>query len=143
MTSFQHIHEVLTNNGYPESNTGRWRIQIEERRDGKIIPHWYDCTTRARAKAAVRSLLNHTDLFEVVVYSPICNPITFSGRYTELSEREWKYYFGTGPQALWNVKFYWPHKEQVWQVRGSSVEDVTAKCHDLCEQYHAVHFEVQ
>lgn len=94
MKNFQHIHNVLVNCGYPESHESKWFIQIEERDGCMIIPHWYDCGTKERAKKAAKSLLNKTDVYEVVVFSPDRNPVTFYGNFKEYSERIWRYYYG-------------------------------------------------
>lgn len=40
------------------------------------------------------------------------------------------------------VKFYWFASYKVWEVRGKDIEEITEKCHSLCEKYHAIHFEV-
>jgi hypothetical protein len=58
-----------------------------------MIPHWYDCHNKDRAKVAVRSLLNKTDVYEVTVYSPIANPISFPAGFGATAEHKWNYYF--------------------------------------------------
>lgn len=93
MKDFSHIHKVLTENGYPESHNSEWVICIEEYKAPQIIRHWYDCGTKAKAKIAVKSLLNLTDVYEVKVHSPHRNVISFHGKFNELSEHEWNYYF--------------------------------------------------
>jgi hypothetical protein len=94
MKNFNHIHQVLTESGYPESNNSEWFIQIHDETNLPLmIPHWYDCKTKARAKVAVKSLLNKTDVYTVTVYSPCRNPVSFHGRFNELNEREWNYYY--------------------------------------------------
>lgn len=93
MKDFNHIHQVLVDSGYPESHTSDWFIKIEDYQDNLIIPHWYDCHTKARTKVAVKSLLNKTDVYTVTVYSPSRNPISFHSKFTALSEHEWNYYF--------------------------------------------------
>lgn len=93
MENFKHIHQILTESGYPESHDSDWSIRIDDFQRPLIVPHWYDCHTKYRAKVAVKSLLNKTDIYSVTVYSPIRNPITFYGRFNELSEHEWRYYF--------------------------------------------------
>lgn len=91
---FSHIHKVLTENGYPESHESSWYIKIEVYECPCIVPHWYDCQTKERAKVAVKSLLNKTDVYTVTVYSPHRNPVSFHGyKYTEFDERTWRYYF--------------------------------------------------
>ena len=40
------------------------------------------------------------------------------------------------------VKFYWRNKVAVWYVCGKTLEELTNKCHELCERYHAIHFEI-
>lgn len=40
------------------------------------------------------------------------------------------------------VKFYWWKSYKVWNVAGNTIEDITNKCHKLCEKYKAVHFEI-
>lgn len=94
MTNFTHIRQVLSDAGYPESHDSEWFIQIHDETSLPLmIPHWFDCHTKARAKNAVKSLLNKTDVYSVTVYSPIANPISFHGRFSELSDHEWNYYF--------------------------------------------------
>lgn len=93
MKDFNHIHQVLIDSGYPESHTSEWFIKIEEYQDNLIIPHWYDCYTEARAKVAVRSLLNKTDVYTVTVYSPHRNPISFHNKFNDMKEHEWNWYF--------------------------------------------------
>ena len=91
---FPHIHKVLTENGYPESRESAWYICIEVYERPCIVRHWYDCQTKERAKIAVKSLLNKTDVYTVAVYNPHTNPIRFHGnKYTEFDERTWRYYF--------------------------------------------------
>lgn len=92
MTDFAHIHQVLTENGYPEASKSDWVIRIEDHQAPRIIPHYYDCHTKARAKNAVKSLLNATDIYTVVVHHGR-QAISFHSKFTELSEHEWNYYF--------------------------------------------------
>lgn len=40
------------------------------------------------------------------------------------------------------VKFYWRNSYKVWKVNGKSVDEITEKCHAMCEKYHAIHFEI-
>lgn len=40
------------------------------------------------------------------------------------------------------VKFYWWNNTKVWEVSGKSIEDITEKCHTMCEKYRAIHFEI-
>ena len=93
MKNFPRIHQILIDSGYPESHASDWYIKIDKYQGNLIVPHYYDCLTRERAKIAVKSLLNRTDVYEVTVYSPYRNPISFYGRFNELSEYEWNYYF--------------------------------------------------
>ena len=94
MKNFNHIHQILTESGYPESHDSEWFIQIHDEDNLPLmIPHWYDCQTKARAKVAVKSLLNKTDVYTVTVYSPNKNPISFHNKFTALSEHEWNYYY--------------------------------------------------
>ena len=93
MLSFNHIHQVLIDAGYPESCDSAWYIKIYDYQDNLMIPHWYACYTKERAKTAVKSLLNKTDIYQVTVYSPICNPISFHTGFGERAEHEWNYYF--------------------------------------------------
>lgn len=93
MKDFAHIRQVLTENGYPETHDSEWYIKIEDHQENLIVPHWFDCQTKYRAKIAVKSLLNRTDVYTVTVYSPDRNPVSFHGKFTELSEHEWNYYF--------------------------------------------------
>lgn len=98
MNSFEHIHSVLVSNGYLEVSNNRrnieWYIRIDYYDRPRIIGHWYDCSTMERAKVAVKSLLNKTDIYTVVVYSPNRVPVSFSGhKFTKAHEREWKYYY--------------------------------------------------
>ena len=93
MENFRHIHQILLENGYPESHDSDWYIQIEVFQRPLIIPHWYDCHTKYRAKVAVRSLLNKTDVYSVTVFNPITGPISFYRRFNERAEHEWSYYF--------------------------------------------------
>lgn len=94
MKNFEHVHNVLVNSGYPESNKSDWYIKIEDYQSPLIVPHWYDCHTKERAKIAVKSLLNKTDAYSVTVYSPHRNPISFHGyKFTDMHEREWQYYY--------------------------------------------------
>lgn len=94
MKNFTHIHNVLINSGYPESHNSEWYIKIEDYQGCQIIPHWYDCYTKERAKIAVKSLLNKTDVYTVTVYSPMRNPLSFHGyKFTDRDEHEWRYFF--------------------------------------------------
>lgn len=94
MKKFEHIHSVLINSGYPESHNSEWYIKIEDYQYPMIIPHWYDCFTKERAKIAVKSLLNKTDVYSVTVYSPFRNPLSFHGnKFNKSDEHEWRYYF--------------------------------------------------
>ena len=40
------------------------------------------------------------------------------------------------------VKFYWWQTIKVWKVSGKNEDEIIEKCHNLCEKYHATHFEV-
>ena len=40
------------------------------------------------------------------------------------------------------VKFYWWAGYKVWEVYGRDIDEITEKCHSLCEKYNANHFEV-
>ena len=40
------------------------------------------------------------------------------------------------------VKFYWWKSYKVWKVSGDSLEAIIEKCAELCEKYHAIHFEI-
>lgn len=93
MKDFKHIHNVLIDSGYPETHDSEWYIKIEDHQDNRIIPHWYDCYTKERAKVAVKSLLNKTDVYKVVVYSPHRNPVSFIAGFNAASEYEWNYYY--------------------------------------------------
>lgn len=90
---FASIHQILVKSGYPESHNSEWHIRIDEYKDNLIVGHYYDCGTRERAKAAVKALLNNTDVYSVVVYSPRRNPISFHAGFGEQAEHEWRYYF--------------------------------------------------
>ena len=90
---FDSIHQYLVKSGYPESHDSEWFIRIDEYKDNLIVGHYYDCVTRERAKAAAKVLLNNTDIYSVVVYNPICQPISFHNRFNKLTEHEWRYYF--------------------------------------------------
>lgn len=93
--NFPHIHKVLTENGYLESKKSEWSIKIEVYDFPYIVPHWYDCGTKERAKIALKSLLNKTKVYSVTVFSPHRNPVSFHGyKFTECDERTWKYYYG-------------------------------------------------
>lgn len=92
MKDFAHIRQVLTENGFPESTNSDWFIKIEEYQNNLIIPHYFDCQTKARAKAAVKSLLNKTDVYSVTVRHG-SQAVSFHGKFTDLSEHEWNYYF--------------------------------------------------
>lgn len=92
MKDFTHIHQVLTENGYPESSNSDWIIKIEDFHDSLIIPHYYDCFTKSRAKTAVKSLLNATDIYSVTVHHGK-QAVSFHHKFTDLSEHEWNYYF--------------------------------------------------
>lgn len=99
MKDFAHIQKVLTENGYPETHDSEWYIKIEDHQENRIIPHWFDCQTKDRAKIAVKSLLNKTDVYKVVVHhgrpeNRFRQAISFIGNFNALSEHEWKYYFG-------------------------------------------------
>lgn len=96
MNNFNHIREVLTNNGYPESSDSDWFIRIEEYDHPRIIPHFFACGTEDRAKRAVRSLLNSGVTYTVVVFN--CprlgrQGVSFHHRFSALSDREWARYF--------------------------------------------------
>lgn len=91
--TFAHIHKVLTENDYPESHDSKWFIKIEDYQSPRIIPHWYDCYTKERAKVAVKSILNKTSIYSVTVYSPNRNPVSFHGKFGKMAEYEWRYYF--------------------------------------------------
>ena len=96
MKNFEHIHQVLIDAGYPETHETEWYIQIKDYESQRplIISHWYDCGTKERAKIAVKSLLNRAGVYEVTVFSPLANPISFyGGRFNGSSERTWAYYF--------------------------------------------------
>lgn len=98
MKDFNHIHNVLTASGYPESSNSDWYICILEYQDNRIFSHYYDCFTKERAKAALKSLLNKTDVYKVVVHhgrpeNRYRQAITFIGKYDDMSEHEWNYYF--------------------------------------------------
>lgn len=98
MKDFNHIHQILTENGYPETHESDWYICIEDHQENRIFPHYYDCHTKARAKTAVKSLLNKTDVYKVVVHhgrpeNRYRQAISFIGNFDELSEHEWNYYF--------------------------------------------------
>lgn len=41
------------------------------------------------------------------------------------------------------VKFYWWSSYKVLEVCGKDIDEITEKCHHLCEKYHAVHFEIE
>lgn len=96
MVDFAHIHQVLTDAGYPESRNTEWFIKIDDYESQRplIISHWYDCGTKERAKIAVKSLLNKTDVYDVTVYSPRRNAISFHGyKFTASHEHQWAYYY--------------------------------------------------
>ena len=40
------------------------------------------------------------------------------------------------------VKFYWASKYKVWEVSGKTDQIIINKCFELCNRYHAIHFEV-
>lgn len=40
------------------------------------------------------------------------------------------------------VKFYWWATVKVWDVCGQNLDDIVAKCDELCVKYKAKHFEV-
>ena len=40
------------------------------------------------------------------------------------------------------VKFYWWATVKIWNVKGSDLDDIVQKCHELATKYHARHFEV-
>lgn len=99
MVDFVHIHQVLTDAGYPESHNSEWFIGISDyvSRRPLIITHYYDCHTKERARIAVKSLLNKTKVYEVVVFSPHHAPIAFHGyKFSASHEREWDHYLERG-----------------------------------------------
>ena len=98
MKDFNNIHQFLIENGYPESANSDWYICIEDHQENRIFPHYYDCFTKDKAKTAVMSLLNNTDVYKVVVHhgrpeNRFRQAITFIGKFDERSEHEWYYYF--------------------------------------------------
>lgn len=93
MADFNHIHQVLVDSGYPESHDSEWFIKIYEYNGNRMTPHWYDCRTKERAKVAVKSLLNKTDIYEVTVFNPVTKATSFHGKFTTHSEHEWNYLF--------------------------------------------------
>ena len=40
------------------------------------------------------------------------------------------------------VKFYWWASCKTWDVYGRDIDALMAKCHELCDRYHAIHFEI-
>ena len=40
------------------------------------------------------------------------------------------------------VKFYWWSSCKIWEIYGKNIDNITEKCHALCEKYHAINFEV-
>lgn len=40
------------------------------------------------------------------------------------------------------VKFYWWKSYKIWEVKGRNIEEITEKCHMMCEKYNANHFEI-
>lgn len=40
------------------------------------------------------------------------------------------------------VKFYWWKSYKLWTVTGKSIEEITEKCHKMCEKYNVLHFEI-
>lgn len=40
------------------------------------------------------------------------------------------------------VKFYWWKSYKIWEVKGRNIEEITEKCHTMCEKYNANHFEI-
>lgn len=40
------------------------------------------------------------------------------------------------------VKFYWWRSVKVLTIKGKDLDEIVKKCHWLCDEYHAVHFEV-
>ena len=93
-TTYIQIHNALISNGFPESNTGEWLIKLEDYSNRPlIVPHWYNAHTKEKAKELVKVLLKWTNIYDVAVYHGKTR-ISFHGKFTKLSEHEWKYYFG-------------------------------------------------
>ena len=40
------------------------------------------------------------------------------------------------------VQFFWLGAVRIFTVSGNSIEEITDKCHELCDKYHAIHFEI-
>lgn len=92
---FEHVRNVLAECGYPEMKRRtdeQWYIQIEVYDCPRIYPHWFNCENEKKAYAAVTSLLNKTNVYEVTVFSPNRNPTTFRGSSIQ-REWNWTYHF--------------------------------------------------
>lgn len=40
------------------------------------------------------------------------------------------------------VKFYWFRSVKLFTVSGKTIDEITNKCYELCDKYHAIHFEI-
>ena len=99
--NFEHIRKVLTEFGYPEipnSNGYEWFLKIETYDGYRIIPHYFDCQTNARAKIAAKSLLNKTDVYKVTVFhqmpdGKLDRAISYHAGWTKSTEYEWEWHW--------------------------------------------------
>ena len=96
---FSHICKILNECGYPKvpnSSGLEWFIKIETYDSPCITPHYFDCQTQKRAKTAVKSLLNKTNVYSVTVFHQMPNgrldrAISFCAGWSILTEYEWEW----------------------------------------------------